>query len=288
MFVPPDLAHRIDLAEARLVQAIVTRVGERRPDVRSFAAPVAGGWALFAGTGNPVNKVIGIGFDAVPEESAFAEVERAFRERGAEVRAEVSTLARAGTHEWLSRRGYVLQGFENVLGRPLGAGAGDAAPALAGRDRGPDVPGIDVRLVADAEVDAWVAVVTAGFATPDRSGASGDQPLPPEGEFAATMDDAFRAGGMTRYMAQVGGQVAGGAAMRVDEGLALLAGAATVPACRRRGVQRALLRTRLADAARLGCDLAVVVTQPGTTSQANVQRQGFELLYSRAVLVKRA
>ena len=34
-----------------------------------------------------------------------------------------------------------------------------------------------------------------------------------------------------------------------------------------------------------GCDLAVVTTQPGSKSQENVQRRGFELLYTRAVLV---
>jgi hypothetical protein len=34
--------------------------------------------------------------------------------------------------------------------------------------------------------------------------------------------------------------------------------------------------------------IAVVTTQPGSKSQQNVQRQGFDLLYTRAVLVKHA
>ena len=75
--------------------------------------------------------------------------------------------------------------------------------------------------------------------------------------------------------------------MRLDEaGVAQLAGAATLPAFRRRGVQRALLAARLAAARRAGCDLAVVTTQPGTQSQVNAERQGFRLLYARAILVK--
>jgi hypothetical protein len=41
-------------------------------------------------------------------------------------------------------------------------------------------------------------------------------------------------------------------------------------------------------ARRAGCSLAVVTTQPGTQSQANAERQGFRLLYTRAVLVKDA
>jgi len=32
--------------------------------------------------------------------------------------------------------------------------------------------------------------------------------------------------------------------------------------------------------------VAVIVTQPGSKSQQNAQRQGFDLLYTRAVLVK--
>jgi hypothetical protein len=51
-------------------------------------------------------------------------------------------------------------------------------------------------------------------------------------------------------------------------------------------VQTALLRARLADAAAAGCTIAVVVTQPGSTSQQNVQREGFSLLYARHLLVK--
>jgi N-acetylglutamate synthase-like GNAT family acetyltransferase len=74
--------------------------------------------------------------------------------------------------------------------------------------------------------------------------------------------------------------------MRLFEGVALLTGAATLPDKRRRGVQSALLSSRLADAGRLGCDVAVVTTQPGSKSQQNAQRQGFELLYTRAVLVR--
>jgi N-acetylglutamate synthase-like GNAT family acetyltransferase len=92
--------------------------------------------------------------------------------------------------------------------------------------------------------------------------------------------------GATPYLAYRDGIVAGGASMRMSEGVAQLTGAATAPAHRRRGVQTALLSARLADAARAGCDVAVVTTQPGSKSQQNVQRRGFHLLYTRAVLVK--
>ena len=76
------------------------------------------------------------------------------------------------------------------------------------------------------------------------------------------------------------------ASFRTAEGIAQFTGAATAPAHRRRGIQTALLSARLADAAAAGCDIAVVSTQPGSKSQQNVQRRGFDLLYTRAILVK--
>jgi GNAT superfamily N-acetyltransferase len=280
MFAGADLAHRIDSTEARLVAAIVERVRARRPGARAFVRLVAGGHALFAGVGSPVNKVIGIGFDGPPDEAEVAAVERAYFERGSEVRAEVATLARAETHAWLARRGYVLSGFENVLGRDLAGGASGARHAVD--------PAIAVEQVRAADEDTWVATLTAGFAAPDLSGAGGDQPSLPDEEMAALFDDFYKAEGVRRYLARRGGDVAGAASMRVDGEVALLTGAATLPAHRRRGVQRALLAARLADAVVAGCRIAVVVTQPGSISQANSQRQGFALLYSRAVLVKGA
>ena len=121
-------------------------------------------------------------------------------------------------------------------------------------------------------------------AHPDTEG------LPWHEEFPqAIYEDAMRdaaAAGVRRYAAVRDHSIAGGAELRVVDGIAQFAGAATAPAHRRRGIQSALLATRLADAHAEGCDLAVIVTQPGSKSHQNAQRSGFHLLYTRAVLVK--
>jgi N-acetylglutamate synthase-like GNAT family acetyltransferase len=96
----------------------------------------------------------------------------------------------------------------------------------------------------------------------------------------------FVAAGVARYAALRNGVLVGAASLRIAEGIAQSAGAATAPAHRRQGVQTALIAVRLADAAAAGCDAAVVTTQPGSRSQQNMQRRGFDLLYTRAVLVK--
>jgi GNAT superfamily N-acetyltransferase len=87
-------------------------------------------------------------------------------------------------------------------------------------------------------------------------------------------------------IARRGGAIAGGGSFRIEDGVAQLSGAATLPDHRRQGVQSALLRVRLTEAAQRGCDIAVVTTEPGSKSQENVQKAGFSLLYARAVLVK--
>ena len=117
----------------------------------------------------------------------------------------------------------------------------------------------------------------------DVTTAAQDGPL---GRLVAAAERDLAAAGVVRYAALCDGVLAGGAGLRTTEGVAQFAGAATAPAHRRRGVQSALLAARLADAAAAGCDVAVIVTQPGSRSQQNAQRRGFDLLYARAVLVK--
>ena len=61
----------------------------------------------------------------------------------------------------------------------------------------------------------------------------------------------------------------------------VLFGASTLPDFRNKGVQTALLRTRLKRAGEEGCDLAMSLAQPGSASQRNIVRQGFHVLYTR-------
>jgi GNAT superfamily N-acetyltransferase len=75
--------------------------------------------------------------------------------------------------------------------------------------------------------------------------------------------------------------VAYGALYVAANGVGVCAAAATLPAARGRGCQTALLRRRIADAARAGCDLVVVQASPGSGSQRNLQRIGLELAYTR-------
>ncbi|MFK7602274.1 GNAT family N-acetyltransferase [Deinococcus sp. SM5_A1] len=79
-----------------------------------------------------------------------------------------------------------------------------------------------------------------------------------------------------RFLACVDGQPAAAAALSVQNGVAYLAGAATLPEFRERGLQAALIHCRL-NALAADCDLVTVTTAFASGSQRNLERHGFRV-----------
>jgi GNAT superfamily N-acetyltransferase len=281
MFADRLLAARIDGAEARLCSAFAQ--ARRRPELRPLVLPVSGGLAVYAGPASPINKLVGLGFEAPLDLVSLAEVEREWRDRGEPVRVEMSVLAEATVGPTLSARGYQLHGFEHVLGRPLTDTLAHPATLAA-------TPDVAIEMLQDGDEDLrlWADIAVTAFLDLDGTGSVADDALSRE-QMEQELRDFGGVPGLQQYLARIEGTAVGEAAFRVDResGLAQLAGAGTLPGFRGRGIQKALVQRRLADACAAGCDLAVVTTAPGTRSQDNVMRRGFVLLYTRAILVKR-
>jgi ribosomal protein S18 acetylase RimI-like enzyme len=272
MFASIALAQRIDGAEARLSESLGRAAIRTGPEDVAFVDAIGGGVAVYTGPASPMNKMIGAGFDGVPSETELSAVEEKFLQRSAPLQAEVATLADPAFVARLTTRGYVLQNFENVMGRAI-------------RDEAGGTNGISIDVMGSESLEAWLDAALTGFMHPDGKGVPADE-LPPREAMEAAMRPFAATEGFRRYGAWIDGELAGVASLRLDDGIAQLCGAATIPAFRRRGVQSALLRRRLADGVAAGCDLAVLTVQPGSTSQENGHRQGFALLYTRAILVK--
>jgi GNAT superfamily N-acetyltransferase len=83
------------------------------------------------------------------------------------------------------------------------------------------------------------------------------------------------------FLAEFEGEPIATGSLSIQEGVALLGGAITVPEWRRRGAHRALLANRLLYARETGCDLAMICAEPGSTSHRNAERQGFRTAYTR-------
>jgi hypothetical protein len=193
-------------------------------------------------------------------------MEAIFFGRREPARVVVCPLADPSLVAGLGRRGYRLSRFENILSLPLVRD--DSAPFLT--------PGIEVRPIDRGEGSLYAKVVAPNFV---GSGESSDDVL----DMMATMLGMEHA---SSFLAFIDGEAVGGGAVFIHRGLALLAGAATLPPYRNRGVHAALHHARLAFALRSGCDLAAQGAEPGSTSQRNAERRGLRVAYTRAILVR--
>jgi GNAT superfamily N-acetyltransferase len=273
LFASVTVASRIEAAQTQLMAASIAAIRERRPEAQAWAKPVAGGMATLSDLESPLNKITGLGFGGEPEAAELEELEQAYASRGLGVQIELSTLGAPALATMLTRRGYVITGFEDILGRELPA---------------PDVTASsDIAVVRGQPEDfaAWLDALVTGFGTPDTQGVASHEVFGRDA-LQRVIADVAGADGVTRYVAHLDGVVAGGASLAMIDGVALMTGAATLPDHRRRGVQRALLHTRLQDAAAHDCDLAVATVLPGSKSSRNMQRCGFARLYSRTILVR--
>ncbi|MFI6832304.1 GNAT family N-acetyltransferase [Kribbella sp. NPDC050241] len=277
LFCDADLAQRIELAESKLIEATALAAHRRLGNGRGFVIPIAGGLASFADDDSPFNKVVGLGFGGVPTTGELDQIEHAYAAMGTSVQVELPHLADPGIGIALSRRGYELESFENVLGITIHNAVDNRYDVTL-----PD--GIEIRPSGDQELDVWLNVMADAVAVPDTQGVPWREEFPRDTYIEAERDAA--AADIRRYIALLNGEIAGGAGLRTADDIAQFAGAATLPAHRRHGIQSALLFTRLSDAAAAGCEVGVITTQPASKSQQNAERSGFNLLYTRAVLVK--
>jgi hypothetical protein len=274
MFADVTLAARIDKAESRLTSVAAEAIRDAGLQKRVIVIPIAGGQAVYAGPSAPMNKLIGLGFDGPLDLPVLREVEREWRDRAEPVRVEISNLADPTVSEALTERGYRLRGFENVLGRQLKT----LEPLRL-------EPELTVEIAQETDTKTWMDIAVSSFSELDGTGSGPDDSVSRE-ELKRLLSEFMVVPGFVRYLGRIDGQPVGEAALRLDQGLAQLCGAGTLPEFRGRGMQKALLARRLFDARAAGCDLAVVTTAPGSRSQANVMQRGFELLYTRAVLVR--
>jgi GNAT superfamily N-acetyltransferase len=258
------LSRRIELAEAQATAAAAEALAEFRPDAGVAVTRIAGGFAVYCGANSPVTQAVGLGLDGPVNDEEFDALERFYASRKEPVRVETSPLADTTLIEQFGKRRYRVSEFTNVMARSTS----ETRLSSAAREAG---DGITVERVAREHIDLWNLTVAQGFA----------EHHPVTQEILDVMRAFASAPQVECYLARVNGAVAGGGTIILRDGIAGLFGASTLPGYRKRGVQAALLESRIARAAECGCDLVVCLAQPGSTSQRNVMRRGFSVLYTR-------
>jgi GNAT superfamily N-acetyltransferase len=253
--LPPELralARRIERANAGQL--------DRTGPGSSIA--VAGGRAVMKGPRSPFSAALGLGLEGPVSAEDLARVEAHLGLAGGPVRVELHPSADASLAEQLAQRGYAVERFLLVWWRP-------PLPL-------PEAPPAEVRLIQEGERRAWVEVFAQSYlGGPTQSDTQ-----------RLALGAMTRAEGNACFLAFEGGAPAGCAIASALDGVALLSGAGVAPPFRGRGLQRALLRARLAWAAEQGCDIAAGATEPGTASARSLERAGFRCAYPKVVMVR--
>ena len=257
-----SLSCRLERAEGLTNAKFVDARARLMPESGAKWISVAGAWAMFDGVDSPWSQTFGLGLFQMPTAAELTEIEDFFKERGARVFHEVSPLADKALLAMLGERGYRPFEMSNVMFLPL-------SEELS--QRGKSGSAVSVRVAVEGEADAWARTSAEGWSEYK--------------EFAHLMLEMGRvvatAKGNTLFLAEMDGQVIGAGGLSIHDGVALFAGASTIPAWRRRGAQRALLDARFQYARAAGCDLAMMGAEPGSSSQRNAERQGFRIAYTR-------
>ena len=266
-----SLARRLEATEAFSCLDTAAIVGRLHPEIGAATERIASGAVAFTGIGSPISEARGLGMNGPVTEADMDRLEAFYRSRGDAVRIEVCPLADASLHQLLAARGYRLLEFSNMLARPLDP-AGAPLPSTPAPARG----GITTRRAEPCESRLWSETVAHCFA----------EHMPVTPELVDVVGCCTHSPISTCYFGLVDGELAGGAAVVVHDGVALLGGAGTALRFRNRGLQQALIEARLAHAVQAGCNLAMTVTLPGSVSQRNCERHGFRVIYTRAKFTK--
>ncbi len=266
-FADLPLSRRLERTEAQSNIDFVEARARAFPESRAGHLEVAGAHAMFDGVDSPLTQTFCLGMERPVTGPDLARIEAFFQDRGAPVFHEVSPLADPTALALLNESGYEPFEFTSVMFQPLPAVLQDQG---GGRK-------VRARVISLEENETWAQTSARGWSeSPELSAFM----------LGFSRVSANKTSGHS-FLAEVDGAPIAAGGLTIHEGVALLAGASTVPEGRRQGAQNALLAARLRFAEEKGCDVAMMCALPGSASQRNAERQGFRIAYTRIKWRKR-
>lgn len=256
MLLTHELHESIRRAEIAAARSSLEAALRLRPDAGFAGIDVAGGFARFMGSESPMSRVFGAGALAPLTPDDVATITAFFESRGGTPRVFVWPLAHPTLPLELAAAGYAPVNYDNVL-------VSDDFETHAARDE---------RIRVASDIAAWARASAAAFA--DRVGM-------PLDDFVGTV--WAHTDGVCALEAIDDGEIVATAAMSVHDGSAAFFAASTLPARRGRGWHTALIADRIARARNTGALFMRAAAEPGSTSEHNFKRCGFETLFTRSL-----
>lgn len=261
------LAQRLEQSEARASARFVEAHATVYPESGARWIEVAGAYAMYDGVSSPITQTFCLGMFQPAGAAEMVEIEEFFQERSAPLFHEVSPLADPGLVPLLNARGYQPFEFTSVLYRPIQSDTRYSDT----RYNDANNQTVQVRIAGAEDGERWREITVRGWSH-----------YPEIGPFLSKLRRiSMHRRDSVAFLAEQGGHPIAVASLCLSGGVALMAGACTVPEARKQGAQLALLAARLRYAAEQGCDIAMICAQPGSASQRNAERNGFRIAYTR-------
>lgn len=251
MLVTEDLIARVERSEAARLRSSASAAGGDVLDV-------AGGVAAFCGDGSPSTQVAAVGIQCEVSDRELDVIAEHFRGRATQYEFKLSPLSGLSLRERVVRRAKTLPEFETLL-------VCDLEGLRA------DWPDVDIRPIDAEDTLAYAERAVRRFH-------SGHAAPPGLVELIAK---ACLAGSSRGYEVWMDGKPVAGCGLGFSDGVAWLQGAATEPEYRGRGLHKAMQKYRMLVAQKEGYKLMAQGALPGSASQINAQKSGFEIAFTR-------
>jgi GNAT superfamily N-acetyltransferase len=255
-----DFCSRLERAEAVGWRSAIEHGLSAFPNRGLVLTEIAGAPVCYAGADSPFSQGVALGIDTAVRDEDIDAITHFYHSRGAAARVVTSPVAGDELSRTLIRHGFTVEEYENVL-------AGDLARIGGKRDS---------RVIV-CEPERWAEHSARAFE-------DGNEP-----------SDALRFISMLIAMhssvaplaLHENGKIVATACLGTEcQDVAAFFGTSTSPEARGRGYQTALIHDRIARAREAGATIARATTKPGTASERNFRRAGFEVLYTRTTWVR--
>ncbi|AGG06779.1 N-acetyltransferase [Dehalococcoides mccartyi] len=254
-----------ELQAHRRVDYVAARV-RLHPDADSCVREFKGAFLIYDGAESPVNRVMCLGLKEALLEEDLPGIEEFYAVHGLKAMLDVCPLVEENMVYILGKRGYTVYQFDSVLVHEVSSFQLEIK----------EPPGIVIWPVNKNNYLTWLEVVSHGFSSAESDLMS----------MQSICEPNYHSRNSSAYLAYLDGKPAGGGVLYVRGHMAELGGDATLPDFRRRGVQTALIQHRMKIARKMGVRQMIFVSAPGNSSERNARRAGFEMAYSRTLLLQ--
>ena len=263
IFSDLQLAQKLERTEARANAAFVESHAKLSPESGADWIEVAGTYAMFDGIESPLTQTFGLGIFEEIRNAELDQLEAFFKKHDSPVLHEVSPMTGASLMALLNERGYRPVELTSIMFQSLD---------IKNKLNLPLNPNIKTRIIETDEVEMWARTSAKGWSTEGEGLADFIFGF---GQISANCEGGFP------FIAELDDKPISAGMVFIYDGVAILAGASTVPEGRRNGAQTALLDARLKFATEKGCKIAVMGASPGSQSQRNAEKKGFRVAYTR-------